>query len=109
MICPLGRMPGGSQRLEVAMRRERVSTLGDAAAGLVVAAALALPFLPVPGDVAAHMKVNFRTETGEPSRVLSTETSSSLCAVMAAALSYEDPGTGAFTEVKCHTEAAASP
>jgi hypothetical protein len=91
------------------MRQDRISTLGDAAAGLIVAAALALPFLPFPGDGAAHMKVNFRTGTGEPPHVLSTETSSSLCAVMAAALSYEDPSTGTFTEVKCHTEAAASP
>ncbi len=91
------------------MLQDRLSTLGDAAAGLIVAAALALPFLPFPGDGAARMKVHFRAATGDTSHLLSAETSSSLCAAMAVALTYEDPSTGTFTEVKCGAEAAASP
>lgn len=91
------------------MLRDRLSTLGDAAAGFVVLAALVLPFLPVPGDGAARIKVHFRAATGETPHMLSAKTSSSLCAVMAAALAYENPETGSFTEVKCSAEAAASP
>jgi hypothetical protein len=91
------------------MWQDRDSSFGDAVAALIVVAALALPFLPVPGDGAADMKVNFRTGTGEPPQVLSTETSSSLCTVMAAALSYDDPSTGTFTKVRCRAEATPSP
>jgi hypothetical protein len=90
------------------MPQDRLSTLGDAVAGLIVVAALALPFLPLPGDGTAPMRVSFRTESSDTPQMLSTETSSSLCAVMAAALTYEDPGTGTFTEVKCGAEAATS-
>ena len=84
-------------------------TMQDTAAGLIVLAALALPFVQFPGDSAARMKVHFRTESGEKPRVLSTQTSRSLCTVMAAALTYQNPDTGAFTEVNCSEEAAAAP
>ena len=84
------------------------TTLQDAAAGVIVLAALGLPFMPLPGDNLAHMKVHFRTETGEK-HVLSTQTSRSLCTVMAAALSYDNPDTGAFTEVNCSEDAPAAP
>ncbi len=81
--------------------QDRPSTLRDIAAGLLVLASLALPFVPLPGDRAARMKVDFRTETGAKPQLLSTETSHSVCTVMAAALAYENPQTGAFTRVKC--------
>jgi len=89
--------------------RDLRSTLQDLAAGVIVATALALPVVQLTGDSAARMKVHFRTESGEKPRILSTETSSSVCAVMAAALSYGSPDTGAFTEVNCSEEAAAAP
>jgi hypothetical protein len=76
------------------------STLHDIAAGAIIAAALALPFVPLPGDGAARMKVHFRTDTGKP-QSFSAETSQSVCSIMAAALSYENPKDGAFTDVKC--------
>ena len=50
-------------------------TLRDMAAGLLVVLALALPFVRLPGDSAARMKVHFRSDNGETPRVLSTETS----------------------------------
>jgi hypothetical protein len=81
------------------MRIKR-STLHDIAAAVIVAAALALPFVPLPGDGAARMKVHFRTDAGKP-QSFSTETSQSVCSIMAAALTYEDPKDGAFTRVKC--------
>ncbi|MGO8916505.1 MAG: hypothetical protein ACLQJR_11425 [Stellaceae bacterium] len=89
--------------------QDKRSMLRDMAAGLIVVVALALPFVRLPGDSAARMKVHFRSDNGETPRVLSTKTSASLCAMMAAALSYEDPDTGAFTQVNCIEEAAATP
>lgn len=89
--------------------QDRRWTLHDMVAGLLVVLALALPFVRLPGDSAARMKVHFRSDNSETPRVLSTETSRSLCNVMAAALSYDNPSTGAFTEVKCTEEAAATP
>jgi hypothetical protein len=80
---------------------DRPSTLRDVAAGLLVLGSLALPFLPLPGDGAARMKVDFRTGADARPQLLSTNTTLSVCTVMAAALSYEDPHTGAFTRVKC--------
>jgi hypothetical protein len=47
------------------------------------------------------MKVHFRTSEMETPRAFSTETSRSVCTVMAAALSYEDPSTGEYTHVAC--------
>ncbi|HXY98963.1 MAG TPA: hypothetical protein VEI03_03115 [Stellaceae bacterium] len=87
--------------------QDKRTTLRDLAAGVFVTLALALPFLHLPGDGAARMKVHFRSDDGGRARVLSTETSRSLCTVMAAALSYDDPATGAFTRVNCTDEAAA--
>jgi hypothetical protein len=89
--------------------QDKRSTPRDLAAGLFVAFALALPFLQLPGDGAARMKVHFRGEDGGAARVLSTETSRSLCAAMAAALSYGNPDTGAFTQVNCGEAEAATP
>lgn len=77
------------------------STFRDVAAGVLVALALALPFVPLPGDGAARMKVHFRTSQAEPPHAFSTETSRSVCTVMAATLSYENPDNGAFTHVAC--------
>ncbi|HZB91724.1 MAG TPA: hypothetical protein VE397_09800 [Stellaceae bacterium] len=77
------------------------STARDLVAALLVLTALALPFLPFPGDGLARMKVHFRADAREKPQLLSTETSRSVCVVMAAALSYDDPETGAFTRVNC--------
>ena len=82
------------------MQNQR-STLHDIAAGVIVAAALALPFVPLPGDGAARMKVHFRTGDAAKPQSFSTETSQSVCNMMAATLTYEDPKDGAFTHVKC--------
>lgn len=81
--------------------QDKPSTLRDVAAGILVAAALALPLLPLPGGNSAKMKVHFRTESGGKPQLLSTETTSSVCRVMAVALAYEDPQTGTFTHVNC--------
>jgi hypothetical protein len=77
------------------------SVARDLAASLLVVMALALPFMPFPGDGAARMKVHFRAQASDKPQLLSTQTSRSVCRVMAAALSYDNPETGAFTRVKC--------
>jgi hypothetical protein len=77
------------------------STVRDMVAGILVFTALAMPFLSTLWDSAAHMKVHFRTSEMAKPRAFSTETSRSVCTVMAAALSYEDPNTGEYTHVAC--------
>jgi hypothetical protein len=77
------------------------STARDVAAGIFVAIALAMPFASMLWDGAARMKVHFRTSEMAKPRAFSTETSRSVCTVMAAALSYEDPSTGEYTHVAC--------
>jgi hypothetical protein len=80
---------------------EKPSTLRDATAALLMLTALALPFLPVPGDGFARMKVHFRSAGTLKPQLVSTDASRSLCTVMAAALAYENPKTGAFRRVTC--------
>jgi hypothetical protein len=77
------------------------SPLRDATAVLLVLASLALPFLPLPGDGLAQMKVDFRVPGAKKPQLVSTNTSLSVCTAMAAALSYDNPKTGAFTRVSC--------
>lgn len=77
------------------------SGIRDLLVGALLLIPLALPFLPVPGDGAARMKVHFRTAAMAQPRHFSTETSRSTCAIMAAALTYENPATGEYTRVAC--------
>jgi hypothetical protein len=79
----------------------KLSTARDMLVAVLLFFVLALPFLPIPGDGTARMKVHFRTGQMADARAFSTETSRSVCTVMAAALSYEDPHTGEYTHVAC--------
>jgi hypothetical protein len=74
----------------------------ELAAGAFVAAALVLPLaLQLLADGATRAKVQFRTSDTEPARILTVKISKSVCATAAAALSYGDPGDGAYTEINC--------
>jgi hypothetical protein len=77
------------------------SSARDTVIGSLVLLALALPFLPVPGDGAARMQVHFRTGEMTKAQSFTTDTSRSICTVMAAALAYEKPDTGEYTRVAC--------
>ena len=77
------------------------STVRDMIAAGFVLLALALPFVPMPGDGTARMQVHFRTGDMSKPRAFSTETSRRVCTVMAAALDYENPTTGEYTHVAC--------
>jgi hypothetical protein len=79
----------------------KLSTARDLVVAALLLLFLALPFLPIPGDGVARMRVHFRTGEMADPRAFTTETSRSVCTVMAAALSYEDPHTGEYTHVAC--------
>jgi len=72
----------------------------DIAISLAVLVALALPFMPVPGDHMTRMEVRFNTGAAAP-RAFNTRTLHSICTVAAAALAYEDPQTGQYTRITC--------
>lgn len=79
----------------------KFSTARDVVVAALLLFILALPFLPIPGDGTARMRVHFRTGQMADARAFTTETSRSVCTVMAAALSYENPSTGEYTHVAC--------
>ncbi|HTZ80290.1 MAG TPA: hypothetical protein VMC10_20445 [Stellaceae bacterium] len=88
---PMAMPDGGSDHLNW---RERLLAI-------CIVASLALPFIPVPGDGTAHMKL-IRNDAVEPKPVkVSTEAPRSVCEVLAFSLAYEDPATGAYQRVHC--------
>jgi hypothetical protein len=82
------------------MRGQR-SIVRDVLGGILITAALAVPLLPLASDGTAQMHVAFRTGDMAKPRAFTTATSRSVCAVMAAALTYENPDTGTYTRVAC--------
>jgi hypothetical protein len=79
----------------------KFSTARDVVVAALLLFMLALPFLPIPGDGTARMRVSFRTGQMPDARAFTAETSRSVCTVMAAALTYEDPSTGDYTRIAC--------
>ncbi len=65
-----------------------------------IVASLALPFIPVPGDGTAHMKV-IRHDADVAKVKVITEAPRSVCEVLAFSLAYENAQTGAYTRVAC--------
>ena len=78
----------------------RRSSFHDIAAVALVLAALALPVMHLVSD-AARMHIKFRTAEMAKPQSFTTDTSRSTGTLMAAALGYENPDTGAFTRVDC--------
>ena len=62
---------------------------------------LAAPFMPVPGDHATRIAVHFRHVGATAARRFAAEGDASLCAVLAAALSFHDHASGSFTRIDC--------
>ena len=81
--------------------RAKGSGASDMIIGTLLLLVLALPFVPIPGDGATRMRVHFRTGEMTHPRDFTTETSRSICTVMAAALTYEDRDTGEYAQVAC--------
>ena len=70
----------------------------------VLLAGLALPLMPIPGDGPTRITVVFHNVWMEKQQRFSTQVSRSLCTVVQATLSYEDPENGDFTRVDCGDE-----
>ncbi len=80
---------------------DRIFRRGDIVVALAVAAGLALPYLLLPGDSATRMAVRFHAPGMAAERSFAATTTRSACAILAAALEYEDHATGNFTHVTC--------
>ncbi|MGH6969493.1 MAG: hypothetical protein ACREEL_08055 [Stellaceae bacterium] len=72
----------------------------DLAISFLLLLALAIPFMPVPGDHVTRMHVRFHTHGAAP-HAFTAETLHSICTVMAATLAYNDPRTGQYTRISC--------
>jgi|SRR5215469_1027198 len=72
-----------------------------AAGSLLVLFGLALPFIPVPGDQFTRMAVRFRTAAMAEPKGFIADAPANICAVLAAALTYEDRASGHFTRIDC--------
>lgn len=77
-----------------------------AAGSLLVLLGLALPFIPVPGNQTTRMAVRFRTEAMAKPKGFIADAPADVCAVLAAALAFEDRATGRFTRIDCGKAAA---
>src|SRR3974390_1004417 len=64
------------------------------AGSLLVLLGLAVPFIPLPGDQVTRIVVRYRTEAGSAPKSFTAETSADICAILAAALAFEDRASG---------------
>ena len=62
---------------------------------------LALPFIPLPGDQATRIAVEFRTAEMAAPRSFTARTTGNICYALAAAMAYDDPANGRFTRIDC--------
>ncbi len=74
---------------------------GDLVLSLVMLLGLALPFVPLPGDMGTRMEVQFRAPGMTAPRSFHVTTTLSACVVLARALAYDDAATGNFTRIAC--------
>ena len=74
---------------------------GDIVLSLLVVLGLALPFLPIPGDMRTRMEVRFQAPGMAAPRSFDVATTMSACTVLAHALEYDDAATGHYTRIAC--------
>lgn len=79
----------------------------EAGLALVVAAGLALPFVPIPGEHPTRIAVRFRTAAMPRPGSFVVHTSSSICHVLSMFLPYHDLTTGEFVQIDCGRKAEA--
>jgi len=73
----------------------------DIVLSLLVVFGLALPFLPLPGDVRTRMEVRFQAPGMTAPHSFNVATTMSACTVLARALEYDDAATGHYTRIDC--------
>ena len=74
---------------------------------LVVLLGLAVPFLPIPREHSTRIAVRFQTADMPRPNSFTVHTSSHICHVLAALLSYQDPDSGEFMQITCGKKAEA--
>ena len=72
----------------------------DLAISFLALLALAIPFMPIPGDHETRMYVRFHARGAAP-HAFTAYTLHSVCTMMATALAYNDPKTGQYTRISC--------
>jgi hypothetical protein len=79
----------------------------EATLALVVAAGLAIPFVPIPGEHSTRIAVRFQTADMPRPGSFIVHTSSNICRVLSALLSYQEAATGEFVQIDCGKKADA--
>jgi hypothetical protein len=79
----------------------------EATLALIVALGLALPFLHIPGEHPTRIAVRFQTADMARPGGFTVHISSSICYVLRALLSYQDPSSGEFVQITCGKQAEA--
>jgi len=82
-------------------RDEHSFGAGEIILSLLVLLGLALPFLPLPGDMRTRMEVRFQAPGMTAPRSFDVSTTVSACTVLARALEYDDAATGHYTRIAC--------
>jgi len=62
---------------------------------------LTAPFMPVPGDHATRIAVQFRRPGMIAARAFDARTEASICTLMRTTLSFGNPPRGIFTRIDC--------
>jgi hypothetical protein len=79
----------------------------EATLALIVLLGLALPFIRVPGEHPTRIAVRFQTADMPRPGGFTVHISSSICYVMRALLSYQEPTSGEFVQITCGRQAEA--
>jgi hypothetical protein len=79
----------------------------EATLALVVLLGLALPFVRVPGEHPTRIAVRFQTADMPRPGGFTVHISSSICYVLRAILSYQEPTSGEFVQITCGKKAEA--
>jgi hypothetical protein len=77
----------------------------EASLALVVAAGLAIPFVPIPGEHSTRIAVRFQTADMPRPGSFTVHTSSNICRVLSTLLSYADASSGEFVQIDCGRKA----
>lgn len=73
----------------------------DAALSLLILLGLAAPFMPLTDDHLTPMAVYVQDPDGAVARSFTTRTTTTICRVVAAAMSYDDPADGSYRRIDC--------
>jgi hypothetical protein len=79
----------------------------EATLALIVLLGLAVPFVRVPGEHSTRIAVRFQTADMPRPGGFTVHISSTICHVLRAILTYQEPTSGEFVQITCGKEAEA--